>query len=184
VAVGDRVTAVLESPMKDFHSPSLERDFALIYFSTRVDREGAPPPGGDQGRGVPASFPLAVAHGERTAPSPPARPVVVEPMAPPPGGVGIAAVWANRAALAGKTVVVRGTVVKVNAGILDRNWLHLQDGSGRAADGTNDLTVTTNALAKRGDVVTVTGTVVVDRDFGAGYTYKVMIEGARLAPGT
>ena len=104
----------------------------------------------------------------------------VEPVAPPAGGSSIADVWANRAKLAGKTVTVRGTVVKFNGGILDRNWLHLQDGSGKAADGTNDLTVTTDAVAKVGDVVTVTGTVVVDKDFGSGYAYALMLEKAKI----
>jgi hypothetical protein len=87
-------------------------------------------------------------------------------------------VWADRAKLEGKTVTVRGKVVKVNNGILDRNWVHLQDGSGAAKDGTNDLTITTTALTKLGDIVTFTGKVGVNRDFGAGYSYKVMLEGA------
>ena len=33
-----------------------------------------------------------------------------------------------------------------------------------------------------GDVVTVTGTVANDRDFGAGYTYTVMLEDAVVSP--
>ena len=101
-------------------------------------------------------------------------------MAPPAGGSSIADVWAKRAALAGKTVTINGTVVKFNGGILGRNWLHVQDGSGKADDGTNDITVTTEAAAKVGDVVTVTGKVVVDKDFGSGYAYKVLIEDAKI----
>ena len=101
-------------------------------------------------------------------------------MAPPAGGSSIADVWAKRTTLAGKTVTVNGTVVKFNGGVLGRNWLHLQDGSGKAADGTNDITVTTDSAVKVGDVVTVTGTVVIDKDLGSGYTYKVLIEGAKI----
>jgi RecJ-like exonuclease len=89
-------------------------------------------------------------------------------------------VWANRAKLVGKTVTVRGTVVKFNGGIMDRNWFHLQDGSGKAADGTNDLTVTTDAVVKVGDVVTVTGTVATEKDFGSGYSYALMLEKAKI----
>ena len=63
-----------------------------------------------------------------------AAPAAVKPMAPPPGGASIADVWAKRAALAGKTVTVNGTVVKFNGGILGRNWVHLQDGSGKTAE--------------------------------------------------
>ena len=91
-----------------------------------------------------------------------------------------APVFTAQASLAGKTVTVRGKVVKFNGGILDRNWVHLQDGSGQAADGTNDLLVTSDAAAKVGDIVTVTGTVAVDKDFTAGYAYKVMLEKATI----
>ena len=70
--------------------------------------------------------------------------------------------------------------MKVNTGILDRNWIHLQDGSGSAADGTNDLTVTTDADVKIGDVVTVTGVLAVGKDFGSGYAYDAILENAKL----
>jgi hypothetical protein len=169
VAVGDKVVVPLEQAMENFHSPSLKRDFPLIYFVTSVSREGDPTPP-----------PMAVGHGSASAPSAPQAPVKVEPVAPPPGGSSIADVWANRPKLVGKAVTVKGTVVKFNAGIMDRNWFHLQDGSGKAADGTNDLTVTTDAVVKVGDVITVTGTVVVDKDFGFGYAYALMLEKAKI----
>jgi hypothetical protein len=70
--------------------------------------------------------------------------------------------------------------VKFNGGILDRNWLHIQDGSGLAKDGSNDLTITTAASAKVGDIITATGTIATDKDFGAGYAYKVIVEGATV----
>jgi DNA/RNA endonuclease YhcR with UshA esterase domain len=89
-------------------------------------------------------------------------------------------VWANRKALSGKTVTVRGKVVKVNPQIMGRNWLHIQDGTGKADGGTNDLTVTTDAMVKKGDIVTITGTVGVDKDFTAGYQYAVIVEDAKI----
>jgi hypothetical protein len=106
--------------------------------------------------------------------------VRVDPMAPPAGGSSIGDVWAKRTSLVGRTVTVNGKVVKFNGGILGKNWMHVQDGSGKAADGTNDLTITTDAVAKVGDIVTVTGTVVIDKDLGSGYVYKVLIEGGRI----
>ena len=36
--------------------------------------------------------------------------------------------------------------------------------------------------AKVGDVVTVTGVVRLDKDFGAGYVYKVLIEDGSIQP--
>ena len=77
---------------------------------------------------------------------------------------------------------VQGKVVKYNAGIMDKNWIHLRDGSGSAADGNNDILVTTDANAKLGDVVTVSGVVHTNKDFGSGYTYKILIEEATLKP--
>ena len=73
---------------------------------------------------------------------------------------------------------MRGKVVKFTPEIMGKNWIHLQDGTGAA--GTSDLTVTTSASAKTGDTVTVKGILVVDKDFGYGYAYDVIIEDAEV----
>jgi len=180
VAVGDRVIVPLEMPMENFHSQTLNRNFPLIYFTSRIGREGDPAPE------MPA---MASAHAPMGGPAAGAgtvpgaiAPQVTEPIRPAPGGTTVANVWANRKSLAGKTVTLRGKVVKFNGGIMGRNWIHLQDGTGVAADGTNDLLVTSDAAAKVGDVITVTGTVAIDKDFTAGYAYAVLIEGAKIEP--
>jgi hypothetical protein len=163
VVVGDQVIVPLDSPMAKFHSPSLNRDFELIYFAPEISHAGE-------------AAPAAGAHPPPTAPAGAAQ--VTEPLPPAPGGKTIADVWANRKALAGKSVTVRGKIVKFNGGILGTNWLHIQDGSGSAKDGTNDLTVTSDGGAAIGDVVTATGTIAIDKDFGAGYAYAVILEKA------
>jgi hypothetical protein len=89
----------------------------------------------------------------------------------------------EKAELAGKQVKFSGKVVKVNNQIMNRNFLHLQDGSGTAADGTNDITVTSDDTAAKGDEITVTGTVVLDLDFGAGYQYPLLVEKATITKG-
>ena len=96
------------------------------------------------------------------------------------GGKTVAEVFTEKDALAGQKVAVRGKVVKTNAGIMGKDWVHVRDGSG--ADGTNDLTVTTtmNPLPKVGDTVLVTGTAVTNKDFGMGYQYPVMLESAEV----
>lgn len=167
VKVGDRVTVPLESPMENFHSQSLNRDFPLIYFASHISREGEAPAG--------AAAQMPPGH-------PPASSgtAVTEKIAAPEGGKAIASVWAERKALAGKPVTVRGKVVKFNGGIMGRNWVHLQDGSGKAEDKSNDLTVTTDDQVSVGDVVTVTGTLVIDKDFGAGYSYAVLLENGKI----
>jgi hypothetical protein len=93
----------------------------------------------------------------------------------------VAEINAQSAALKGKTVVVRGMVVKFNPEILGKNWVHLRDGSGSAADGSNDVLVTTKDAARIGDVVLAKGVVATNRDLGAGYSYKVLIEEATLS---
>ena len=79
-----------------------------------------------------------------------------------------------------KTVSVHGKVVKVSKGIMGKNWVHLQDGSGDSGKGTNNLVVTTQDDPKVGDVVTAKGTLYKDKDFGAGYLYKVIVEEATV----
>jgi hypothetical protein len=86
------------------------------------------------------------------------------------------------AELKGKAVLVRGKVVKYNPGIMGKNWIHLRDGTGSPANGSNDVLVTTMSTAKVGDIVTIKGTVRTDKDFGSGYAYKVLIEEATLQP--
>lgn len=95
-----------------------------------------------------------------------------------PNAYTVTEVVTKAVALKDKPVVVNGKVVKYNAGIMGKNWIHLRDGTGTEA--SNDILVTTAAQAKLGDVLTVSGVVRNDKDFGAGYLYKVLIEEATL----
>jgi hypothetical protein len=92
----------------------------------------------------------------------------------------VAEIYANKAALKGVEVVVRGRVVKFNPEIMGRNWLHLRDGSGSPEKQDNDITVTTTDVVTKGEIVTIRGKVALDQDFTAGYSYPVMIEGAKV----
>lgn len=86
----------------------------------------------------------------------------------------VEAVHKERVQLAGKQVTVSGKVVKVNNGIMRRNFVHVQDGTGGA--NTNNLVVTSQQTARPGDTVTITGTVKLDTDFGMGYSYPLLVE--------
>jgi len=94
----------------------------------------------------------------------------------------VAEISTKGAELKDKPVLIRGQVVKYTPNVLGKNWIHLQDGSGKAADKSNDILVTTTEQAKVGDVLTVKGVVRTNKDFGAGYAYKVLIEEASLQP--
>ena len=132
----------------------------------------------------PAAAPAAAPGGmEGTAPhpmpAPDAAPVDLAGIAKADGGKTVAEVFAGKDALAGKPVTFRGKVVKVNSGIMGKNWIHVRDGSG--SDGTNDLTVTTTtAQPNVGDTVLVTGPVSLNKDFGMGYQYDVIVEDAQV----
>ena len=90
----------------------------------------------------------------------------------------VAALNQNKAALAGQTISAQGKVVKVNNGIMGRNFVHVQDGTGDAS--SNNLIVTSKQTANVGDQVTISGVVVVNRDFGSGYSYPLLIEDASI----
>jgi len=92
----------------------------------------------------------------------------------------VAEIITKRIELKDKTVLVRGKVVKYTPEVLGKNWIHLRDGSGSAADNTHDVLVTTKDQAKIGDVVVAKGVVHTDRDLGSGYSYKVLVEEATL----
>lgn len=164
VKAGDTVALGDAMPMPNYHSKTLNRTFEVVYFSGRATVNGA----------------AAVAGATTAAParSLPGLAVDLSNIARAPGGQTVAEVHSGRAALAGKPVVVRGRVVKFNANIMGRNWLHIRDGSG--VEGSNNLTVTSVGQAKVGDLVVVTGRLAVDKDFGSGYRYALLVEEAKL----
>ena len=90
----------------------------------------------------------------------------------------VESVYLEKSKLNGKQVSVRGKVVKVNNGIMKRNFLHIQDGTGKKD--TNDLIITSDQTAAVGDDITVTGTVVLDTDFGFGYKYPLLVEKSKI----
>ena len=92
----------------------------------------------------------------------------------------IAELFAHREKYAGKSVRIRGVVTKTSMQIMKRNWVHLQDGS--RFRGADDLVFTTaSATPKVGDVVSAEGQVTLDKDFGYGYFYSVIVEKASFS---
>ena len=85
-------------------------------------------------------------------------------------------VYQQGAALNQKKVVVRGKVVKVSANIMGKNWIHLQDGSGKPEAGTHDLVLTSQQKPTVGEILIAEGILAADKDFGAGYRYEVIVE--------
>lgn len=167
VKVGARVTIENPSVMKDFESKVLKRTFATIVFGSLAGTGGKE---------------FASAHGGAPKTTTTDTAPIKVPKASGANARTVADIHTKAAELKDKPVVVAGQVVKFNAAIMGKNWIHLRDGSGDAAKETNDLLVTTQAATKVGDVVTVSGVVRTNKDFGSGYTYKVLVEDATLKP--
>ena len=173
VATGSTVTIVNSMPMDGFESKSLNREFDRIVFGGL-----ATPPSAD-GATPEIRAAMAARHAV-AATGPEAAGKISVPKAEGAEGRTVAELFARRAELKGKSVVVRGQVVKFNARIMGRNWIHLRDGTGTRETKDDDLTVTTSESAAVGDVVLVEGVVAVDRDFGSGYRYALLVEDAKL----
>jgi hypothetical protein len=179
VKVGDRVRFQGETVMTDFQSPTLKRTFPSIRFGTLAS-EGAQAPANPHGAtgamgaaGTPAGHPSAAA---------PEADVPVGKVEKADGANGrrIEEIFAQKSALAGKPVRVRGVVVKATNGVMGKNFIHLRDGSGSDAKKNNDLSVTTLEAVERGQTVLLEGSVTLDKDLGAGYRYDVLIEDATI----
>jgi len=161
VAVGSQVAVDNAMKMGNFHSPSLNRTFDEIFFGVL---RGAPAPAASAAAATAGSTPASV-------PS-----VIAVPKASGANAFTVVELVQQADKLNGKPVVLQAMVVKVNAGILDRTWVHLRDGSGSESDKTNDILVTSTETPKVGEIVVVRGKLVTNKDFGSGYSYKVMVE--------
>ncbi len=146
--------------MKNFKSETLDRTFESVLFINDANK-------------VADKKTLQIAHsnlkpGNKTE-------ISVEPL---DGGETIAQIFSEKETLKNKTVKVRGKVVKFNNGIMNRNWIHIQDGTDNK--GEYDLLITSNESAKVGDIIIAEGQLSTDKDFGAGYFYAVVLENAKV----
>jgi len=150
--------------MKDFKSEELDRTFDRILFVEDL--------GGMKLKTE--SIPNDSLHNKLKVQE--KKPIIDVDIAP--DGIRIAELMKNRDNYANKKIIIRGQVVKINAGIMDRNWVHLKDGTSHS--GKSDLTFTTQEVVKVGDVVTFEGTVALEKEYGAGYIYPLIVENAVL----
>jgi hypothetical protein len=171
VSVGQQMAFQPGQEMKNFTSKTLNRTFDSIIFS-------GGPATPQKGTGDMTAF--AKAPGSKAAVVASNDKISVEKAAGQDAYT-VGEIYAKRASLDKKAAVVKGKVVKVSKGIMGKNWIHIQDGTGDSGKGTHDLVVTTAMdAAAVGDVVTVKGIISKDKDFGAGYKYDVIMEEASI----
>jgi hypothetical protein len=153
--------------MKEFTSKELKRTFrSILFVQDFTDKPITESEG-------PQPAPATSMAGKQEAPE---YPGIVVPKAV--GGLTVAELYSGKNTLNGKKVKICGKVVKFSGGIMNRNWVHIQDGT-KDKD-KYDLTVTTLETVKVGDVVIFEGVVSVGKDIGAGYFYDVLIEDATV----
>ena len=160
VAKGETLYYSQGMEMKNFHSQTLNKTFDVIYFVQSVTKE-------------PAAQNLETVHQQATSSA--KENISVESLK---GGKTVSQIFSDKESLAGKTVMIRGKVTKYNPNIMSMNWIHIQDGTESA--GNFDLLVTSKDEASVGQTIVIEGKVAVNKDFGAGYSYPVMIEDAKI----
>jgi len=156
VEKGTEVRFTEELKAKNFESKSLNRTFDEIVFASNLQyRTNVPEKGNLE--------------------------LITEQVKESPykqnGTMSVKEAWEKRVSLKDKTIAIRGRVVKASANIIGRNWIHIQDGTGEGSE-VGRIVFTSKELPKVGDIVTASGVVSVDKDFGSGYFYKIIVENA------
>jgi hypothetical protein len=170
IPIGSQQTFSPGMLMPNFQSKALKRTFDKIYFTELVS--GAK---GEKGKKeVSGKSP-----GSKGSVAPDTKTKVKK--ATGKNAYTIAELYKNSAKLNKKKIVVRGKVVKVSSNIMNKNWVHLRDGSGSKATNDFNLVVTSKSIPAEGEVVLVNGTLFKDKDFGGGYKYQVIVEDATFS---
>jgi len=171
VEKGDVLYYQTSMPMENYQSPELGRTFDLVYFIQEI----ATSPDAFKVQ-MPAGHGM-VGDQTQTGSSKVEEAVEIS-IAPPDGGISIGELIKNKKEYKGKSIKVSGIVVKFTPEVMNKNWIHIQDGSQH--DGEFDLTITSMDNVAEGDTVSFEGTIDLDKDFGAGYVYSLIMEEASL----
>lgn len=156
-SVGEEVYYRGSMEMKNFKSKELDREFDSVLFLEGINRKGSAgvsKGSGSESTGINQSSPNTNIHQAE-------------------GTITIAELFQHKKDYADKVVKITGKVTKFSPDIMDTNWVHLQDGT--EFNGENDLTITADITPKVGDQVTIQGKIILDKDFGYGYFYKVLM---------
>ncbi len=187
IKVGDEISFIDQMVMEDFRSKALNKTFEyLVFASTLVPTHKSSATAVKQdhncdtcGTDEPA------ASATTTATDPHAgmqktTPVVEEEIAvitlpKAEGGYTVEELYTKKAELKDKKVKVNAKIVKVSKNIMNKDWVHLQDGTGNGQ--TSDVVVTAqNTNVKVGDTVVVEAILQTDVDFGYGYFFPVILQ--------
>lgn len=150
--------------MKNFESKQLNKTFDEIVFANTVRTTEILAEAATEAENPHAAAPTAIENN-----------VKIEK---PKNGTSLSELFSGKKSFSGKSIIVKGKVIKVNNGIMDKNWVHIVDGT--QFENKADLTITTAETVNIGDIVTFKGVIVLDKDFGQGYVYDVLLEDGKL----
>lgn len=155
---GSMVAFIPNMPMKNFASKTLDRTFDLVYFVGQIITDQSDAHAGGTEINQNASTNNAESFN-------------VDNIKKAANGLTIDETLTGKQKLAGETIQIRGMVVKYTPKVMGKNWIHIRDSSS-----ATDLVVTTSGAVEKGDVILVSGKLQLDRDFGYGYIYDVLLE--------
>ena len=159
---GDMISFSTGMQMKNFHSKSMKRDFPVIYFVNSFNAANMT----SKNKVTVSALPHS--HLKQTV-----KPI--KGINKVKGGNTIAEIIIDKQKLKGKTIRIRGQVTKFTANVMGKNWLHVRDSST-----LDDLTSTTDNTVAIGDVVILEGKLELDKDYGYGYVYPVILEDTKI----
>lgn len=160
VKKGDVLYFSKSMEMKNFKSETLNRTFESILFVDDIRKEMSSPQ-------MNQPHPVPTSAKEQK--------ISVQKLS---DGKSIGEIFSQMNKLSGKNIRVRGKVVKFNANIMGTNWIHIQDGT--EFQNEYDLLITSDTPVQVGQVIVVEGKLITNKDFGAGYSYKALIENAKI----
>ena len=168
IKVGETFYFGKSMEMPNFQSKELNKTFETVFFVEQISLS-------EEGLGRPMVSEVNAATGgaQRTAVE--KKEVKIEASA---NTISIEELLKNKEAYNNKVVRLKGEVTKYNPAIMNVNWIHIQDGT--EFNGVFDVTATSTDEAALGDIVSFEGTVVLNKDFGAGYVYDIIIENATI----
>jgi len=160
IEIGETVYFSRFMVMEDFKSENIDKSFDQILFVEDARKSTTP----DEMKKIHSG----VLPGEK-------QEIKIEPLS---DGKTVKQIFSNKSSLNGEVVKVKGKVVKFNKQIMKRNWIHIQDGTG--GENEFDLVITSDQEVQVGDIIVAEGKVAVDKDFGSGYFFPVLIEDAKV----
>ena len=172
--IGEEISLMGGTAMGNFTSKSLNRTFESIIFASGIVRgsgdktaQVSVSPGDMESQSSGGSARTIVAFADLKVEKSTAQ-----------NGYTVEELFAKAVDLNKQKITVKGQVVKFSPNIMGRNWIHLQDGTGDPAKNTHDLVVTSSETTEKGAIISIEGVLSVDKDFGSGYRYDVILEEA------